>query len=75
MKWVQLYPTKAPTQSARNAVGNTVADERFSGRLTTNQASIHTCTRCNASIVTNGDAAWCIPCGRRMRKVAGRATR
>lgn len=43
--------------------------------LTSPQASIYTCTRCNAAIITNGDAAWCIPCGRRMRKVAPRATR
>lgn len=58
--------TQCRTQSEPRATSSTHAI------LTSPQASIHTCTRCNASIVTNGDAAWCIPCGRRMRKVAGR---
>lgn len=66
--------TSEPTQRAHNALGNAVTGERIRGRLTTNRASVHTCTRCNASIITNGDAAWCIPCGRRMRKVTPRAT-
>lgn len=71
----QLATDRPPTPPAHNAHGTTVTDEHFSGRLTTNQASIYACTRCNAAIITNGDAAWCIPCGRRMRKVAPRATR
>jgi len=71
--WDQWVPRTAPAQSTDpTRVGNTVQDN--GATLIANQASIHTCTRCNAAIITNGDPAWCIPCGRRIRKVAPRAT-
>lgn len=60
--------TQCRTQSKPRVPSSTHAT------FTSRQASIHTCTRCSASIITNGDAAWCIPCGRRMRKVTPRAT-